>query len=295
VENTLVTVVFHLMSEKTMKSRLFQTYLLDGSLDGVKIIELSESSVKAFVVPRLKLADIKDRPELTHPALYVLVNADSSNAYIGECENFYHRIRTHDQSKEFWDTAIAFVSTTNTLAKGDVKFLESLAVGRATKAKTIPVLNKVAPARNTIHEFQVDRLEQILEDIGMILASLGFDLFAIASSTTDQIWYCRTKKTTAQAVFRNGKFILLAGSVIDIGHAPSWARNFPEDFVKRQHQLESAERVDHDAVRLKFDLQFRSPNQAASFATGRSNNAWITWKDADGRTMDEVMRKGGEQ
>ena len=51
-------------------SRLFQTYLLDGSLDGVKIIELSECSLKAFIVPRLKLADIKDRAEPTQPKVH---------------------------------------------------------------------------------------------------------------------------------------------------------------------------------------------------------------------------------
>jgi len=51
------------------KPRLIQTYLPDGTLEGVRIIEVSESSVKAFVVPRIKLNNIKDRAEIKtqHP------------------------------------------------------------------------------------------------------------------------------------------------------------------------------------------------------------------------------------
>mgnify|MGYP006972354577 CR=1 FL=1 len=33
--------------------RLIQTYLPDGTLEGIRVIELSDSSIKAFVIPRL--------------------------------------------------------------------------------------------------------------------------------------------------------------------------------------------------------------------------------------------------
>ena len=89
--------------------KLLQSYLLDGTIEGVRIIELSESSVKAFVIPRLKLNDVKNREEICWPSLYFLINSGDNQLYIGESENFYNRVKNHDQSKDFWDLAIAVV------------------------------------------------------------------------------------------------------------------------------------------------------------------------------------------
>ena len=54
--------------------RLIQTFLIDGTLEGARIIEC-ESSIKAFIIPRIKINDVKNRPELAQPALYFLVSA----------------------------------------------------------------------------------------------------------------------------------------------------------------------------------------------------------------------------
>jgi len=43
----------------SLQPRLIQTFLPEGTLEGIKIIELSDSSIKAFVVPRLQLGSIK--------------------------------------------------------------------------------------------------------------------------------------------------------------------------------------------------------------------------------------------
>ena len=37
---------------------------------------------------------------------------------------------------------------------------------------------------------------------------------------------------------------------------------------------------------------FGSPSMAGMALFGRTANGWITWKRADGRTLDEVKRKG---
>lgn len=97
--------------------RLIQTYLPDGTLEGIRVIELSDSSIKAFVIPRLQLKNAKVREELLRPSIYFLVSSSDSLGYIGESENFFHRVKNHDQNKQFWDVAIAIVSTTNSLER----------------------------------------------------------------------------------------------------------------------------------------------------------------------------------
>lgn len=273
-----------------MTPRLIQTYLINGTLEGARIIELSESSVKAFVVPRLKLADVKDRPELFQPALYLLLGADGTKGYIGESESFYHRVKNHDQSKPFWDLAVAFISNTNGWEKSDVKYLESRIVELAKSTGSISIDNKTNPARNNVHEFKLFTLGKVAADIGLIASFLGYDLLT-SGKPNEQIWHCNTKKTQARAVFRGEKFVVLAGSTIDKTYAESWLKDWPKPYAERLEMLTKYGEDKGDVVVLKDNVAFRSPNHAGGFVAGRSVNAWTLWLDDSGKSMDEVMRK----
>jgi len=269
--------------------RLIQTFLLDGTLEGARIIELSESAVKAFVIPRLRLGDVRDRPELLWPSLYFLLSSDDDTVYVGESENFYHRVKNHDQHKQFWDIAVAIVSTTNSLEKSDVKYLESLAVERA-QGGSMHVENKTIPARNNIHEFKLHTLQRILDDAQLITTSLGYDVLS-PKEQTEHIWYCTSKLTKARAAFRGDSFVVFAGTVIDKTHADSWLRAAPEENIERQEMFRKYGEDQGETVLLKENVSFKSPNHAGRIVNGRSVNAWTTWKNAAGQTMDEVMRR----
>lgn len=270
--------------------RLIQTYLPNGTLEGPRIIELSESSIKAFVIPRLQLNKVKDRPELQQPALYVLIDSDNSVGYIGESESFFHRVKNHDQRKEFWDTVVVIISNTNSLEKSDVRYLESLAVERA-QAGSMEIINKTVPAKNNIHEFKLHILQRILDDTQLILTSLGFDLLSKPEKQQSDIWHCTAKKTVANAQYRGDKFVVLKGSIIDKSYAPKWDIDRPSQVAERSQLLQNNGRDLGDTVELTKDVAFKSPNHAGKFAAGRSVNAWILWKNDDGVTMDEVMRR----
>lgn len=257
----------------------------------MRIVELSESNIKAFVVPRIKLNDIKDRPEISQPALYLLINSGDNQLYIGESENFFHRIKNHDQSKDFWDIAIAIVSNTNALEKSDVRYLESLAVEKAKATAAMDVLNKTIPARNNVHEFKVHTLEKFLEDTALVAELLGYSIFVSKKTNAASIWYCKSKKTVAQAEFRGDKFVVLSGSIIDKTVAPSWAKSWPKSLTERQYILSKYGEDLGDVIRLSENIPLKSPNHAGGFLTGRNVNAWTTFKDANGKTMDEVMRQ----
>lgn len=272
--------------------RNIQTFLPDGTLEGVRIIELSESNIKAFVVPRIKLGDIKDRPEISQPALYFLINSGDNQLYIGESENFFNRIKNHDQSKDFWDVAIAVVSNTNVLEKSDVKYLESFAVEKAKASAAMEVLNKTTPARNNVHEFKIHTLHKFLDDTALVAELLGYSVFATKTTTSEEnAWYLNTKNTSAKAEYRGSKLIMLAGSKIDPEYSKRWAEKFPSQYVERTTILqESADLIDGVYV-LNQSIPFNSPSHASRFATGRNSNGWAEWKDFSGKTMDDIVRK----
>ncbi len=271
--------------------RLIQSFLLDGTLEGIRILELSESSIKAFVVPRIKIGELNSREEIKHPSLYLLINSGDNQIYIGESENFLHRIRTHDQDKNFWDTAVAIVSNTNSLGKSDVKYLESLAVEKAKETAAMEVLNKTVPVRNNIHEFHIHSLNIILDDVEMLVESLGFSIFTSKQNEAESIWYANAKKSTAKAQFRGDKFVVLSGSIIDKSFAPSLKASFPQAITERDEIFKKFGKDLGDKIELLENIPFKSPNHAGGFVTGRMMNAWITWKNSEGKTMDEVMRK----
>lgn len=269
--------------------RLIQTYLPDGTLEGIRVIELSDSSIKAFVIPRLQLKNAKVREELLRPSIYFLVSSSDSLGYIGESENFFHRVKNHDQNKQFWDVAVAIVSTTNSLEKSDVKYLESLAVERA-QSGSMTIENKTVPIRNNVHEFKLHTLQKILDDTQLILTSLGYDILA-SPNIKEETWTCHAKLTDAKAQFRGDKFVVLKGSKIDKSYAPSWGEKWPKSLAEREEIFAKYGRDLGDTIELTESVAFRSPNHAGGFATGRNVNAWLVWKDESGQTMDEVMRR----
>lgn len=271
--------------------RLIQTYLPDGTLEGPRIIEISESAVKGIVIPRLKLNTLNNRPEVKQPALYFLINSGDNQIYIGESENFISRLKNHDQSKDFWDVAVAIVSNTNTLEKSDIKYLESMAVEQAKATSASGILNRTIPSRNNIHEFKVHTLNTVLEDSGLILESLGYSVFT-NKEDTDDVWYCKTKRTDAHAQFRGDKFVVLSGSIIDKSYAPSLQKDFPKTILERDELFEKFGKNNGDTIELIENISFKSTNHAGIFAAGRSVNAWTTWKNSDGKTMGEIIRKG---
>jgi hypothetical protein len=51
-------------------------------------------------------------------------------------------------------------------------------------------------------------------------------------------------------------------------------------------------REDGEKVVFEKDHLFGSPSMAGIALLGRTTNGWTTWKAKDGRTLDEVKRRG---
>jgi hypothetical protein len=81
---------------------------------------------------------------------------------------------------------------------------------------------------------------------------------------------------------------VLAGSELRVGECDSLKPNSQEkrkSFVKTYCSLLKGKII------LKADYTFPSPSAAAAMVVGGSSNGWTRWKDAEGKTLDEVYRK----
>ena len=278
-----------------MRPKTITIHLPNGEPAGIKIAELSNRIIRAYVIPRELLSDARSTAELSKPALYLLLSKDGEQAYVGESENFLARMRTHDMDsgKDYWDLVIAFVAKDSSLEKGDVGYLESIAVAQAQEAKKTELHNKTVPSKNNLHPFKISTVEEFFEDVCLLSAALGFPIFDVLKEEEirqSEIWYCKTNKTDARGVFDGGSFTVLAGSAIDIHHAESLERDFPGVIQQRKEIFASQGAEKDGVIVLSSNVNFKSPNQAGVFAAGRTVNAWTTWKNEEGKTMDEVLR-----
>jgi hypothetical protein len=160
-----------------IRSKTIQIFLKDSDPNGIKIAELSVSTAKVYVIPRNQISFITTRQDLNSPALYMLFDDERTSVYIGECENFIHRIRSHEVNKSFWQWAVVVVSSNASLDKADVKFLESYAVMKAIEVGRFEVQNRTNPNKNNLHEFKQETVLNFFDDVELLISTLGFNLF----------------------------------------------------------------------------------------------------------------------
>ena len=270
----------------------------EGNPNGMKIIELAGWSGKCFVFPRQSLKELKDRADINQPALYILFGVDEATGdqltYIGESENFYNRISNHDSFKEFWSVAIVF---TGCLNRAFVKYLEYKAIALAHKIKRMVIQNKVKPQENTLSEFEKVTVDQYFENVQFILGTLGYQLFEPIDKSTlsNKIYELSDIKNKAAigkgSMLDSGEFIVYKGSLSRIKETPSF-EGYGGSMLRKKLEKEGLlERINEESFIFKNDYIFKSPSAAADCVAGRSCNGWTAWRDKNGKTLDENLRK----
>ena len=86
----------------------------------------------------------------------------------------------------------------------------------------------------------------------------------------------------------NGNYILLKGSVLR-----KWNGNpINEAYKKQQDELISSggAAIEKGKIVTKVDLSYKSPSGPAKLVYCCSINGWKTWKNKDGKTIDEIER-----
>jgi hypothetical protein len=119
-----------------MPSATIKLFLPHGDAKSLRTAEISNWSGKAVAAPRTELDDLLARDELEKAGVYILIGSDpltnAPHAYIGEAEIVRERLK-QQKTKEFWFSAIVFVSKDENLTKAHVRFLESRLLAEATQ------------------------------------------------------------------------------------------------------------------------------------------------------------------
>lgn len=271
------------------RSKRLEIIFHNGEPEGIRIYMRHLSTIKAFVIPRLYLAEAKKLTGVDNPGVYFLINDETgslSKIYIGQTRNGISRLDDHNSKKDFWNKAILFLADSQHFTLNIISGLEKYAIQKAIDANRYQVDNKAVP-KYQISEYDLPQVEEIYEEIEFIMGTLGFRMNDSSTQSNQQIFTTSRRGVVAKGVYSGESFDVLPGSEIDINRAV----NIESYNAKRQECLRDGTITETGGkYYLNKIISFRTPSGASDFVLGGSTNGWVEWKDANGKTLDSIFR-----
>ncbi len=271
--------------------------LADGSAEGFRILDKSNWTGRCLVTSRADYARVRVRDEWGRPGVYLLQGPPEADTrpklYVGEADDVRNRLDEHARKKDWWTLAVAFTSTTDTLNKAHVRYLESRLIGLARDAGRSTLDNGTVPPVPPLSEVDRAEADGFLAELLVVVPLAGVAAF-------------ERLQEPAQ-----GRPLLRAKGA---GGADGRGRETPEGFVVEQGSRarrtvvasvqgtwvsESRDRLlvagvlreDGDTYVFDRDHLFPSPSAAAAVVLGRSANGRVEWRAEDGRTLKQLQEE----
>lgn len=278
-----------------MNSATIKLFLPRGDAKSLRTAEISNWTGKAIAAPRTELDNLLAREELDKAGIYILTGSDpltnTPRAYIGEAEVIRERLKQH-KTKEFWISAIVFVSKDENLTKAHVRYLESRLLAEAAEIDRF-TLEQNQAGGSRLPESDREDMEVFLSRIRQLLPVLGSDLLIpvaqpAAKPQSGGLLLCRRKGAEARGHRTPDGFVVLRGSTAVLQERKS-AESWPATIATRKQLIADGTLIQKDGFyEFVRDVQFSSPSAAAAVIEGGSANGLVEWKTQDGRTLKEL-------
>ena len=284
--------------------------LLNGTADGALKCENKAHDGIIYKIKRDDIGNYTNQPELKQCGIYFLFGKQNNKAvvYIGQANTRKNgngvlgRVLEHRKDKEsYWNEAFILISSKNAIGATELNYLENQFCNRTIKAGAFETINAADPNTGTYSDEVEITMDSLIDYTSTVLKVLGYDLFGQASLNTsvDQTdsddefdgWLRLYMKKEGNDIGRDcdvtcatkdGEFIILKGSKLATVAADS-----VRDSIKSKRD-EFKKHIDSKGVVIE-DIPFASPSTLAQFATLSSVNGKIELKDANGKTLKELL------
>jgi hypothetical protein len=284
--------------------------LQDGEVEGVRFLEIANWTGMAILSPRDRYLDLRSEPEFDRTGVYILTGPDPDyegviRSYIGRADNLRTRIDNHIKERDWWDSCLCFTTSDDSLTLTHIQFLEAALLEQATKAGQVRLDNVQFPAIPRLG--RADRLDltRFLENVLMLSGMAGLPTFEIVDQAPDQITIAVPTENSfkfaqyefhyvgpAADLMANAKyearkrFVVMQKSMSRINETNSCPDTVR---VLRQKLRDEGVLVENGGVLLfTADHAFNSPSLAAAVIYGGSVNGRSVWKNADGRSINDL-------
>jgi hypothetical protein len=278
-----------------MSSATIKLFLPRGDAKSLRTAEISNWTGKAVAAPRTELDELLAREELDKAGVYILIGTDpltnAPRAYIGEAEVIRDRLKQH-KAKEFWISAIVFVSKDENLTKAHVRYLENRLLGEAAAINRF-TLEQNQAGGSRLPESDREDMEVFFERIRQLLPVLGSDIITpiaqpAARAQPGGVLYCRIKEAEARGQRTATGFVIFKGSTAILEERPS-TEKYPYLLAQRKQLIVDGTLIEKGGL-LSFtkDSEFTSPSAAAVVIHGGSANGLTAWKSKDGKSLKQL-------
>lgn len=278
-----------------MKPQTIQIFLPDGSPTSIREAEITNRLVKAVLFPRNKMQEVSSREAVHYTGVYFLFGTDEEGVkpkvYIGEGENCYKRIQSHNRNKDFWTHCIVITTKTDEYTKTDGKYLEHYCLHHAEKIGRYKTDNDTGSKKPSIPESREYDLLDNFETAKILLATLGYPIFEEKRKSTEKSkgYILSGTGIKAHGDLTDEGFIVLKGSQAKADTVPSCHKYLLD--IREQLQEQGVLNMENETLIFEQDYIFNSPSTAGGVILGRSTNGWTKWKNIEGKTLDAVIRK----
>ena len=276
------------------RPQTIQIFLPDGSATSIKEAEIKNKLVKAILFPRKKIQDVILRKIVNYTGVYLLFGNSDERAkplvYIGEGEDCYKRIQSHNRTKDFWTHCVIIVTKTNEYTKTDATYLEHYFLEKAKSIGRYETDNENNPKKPSIAESREHDLLDNFETAKILLGTLGYPIFEEKSkSNNKESFYCKGRNASAVGELTDDGFLVYKGGKCNLRLTPSagpWVNDARNKLIKANILKE----IDGVLIFQEHHI-FTSVSTAAAVVLARRANGWIEWKDKNGKTLDELKRQ----
>ncbi len=274
--------------------RTITLYLVDANPNGLICAYLSNWNGQCIKIPRNLLSESKDRNEVNNSGIYFLFGSSEDNndfpqVYVGEAENVYKRLSQHIKDKEFWSEAIVFSSKDDNLTKAHIRYLEQRLISILRQNSNYELVNTNDGNSTKLPEYSISDMEVYLENIKMILPTLGFDVFTKVEKLDrkkNKQFNLELKHVRAKGLLSDNGFVVIKGSEVSIDMKESLSLGYRK---KRENLIATSviSEVNNKLI-FNIDMEFKSPTEAAAIIAGYSINGRQYWKNSDGKTIKDI-------
>ena len=211
--------------------------------------------------------------------------------YIGEGEDCYKRIRSHNRNKDFWTHCVIITTKTDEYTKTDGKYMEHHCLEIAKKIGRYAIDNDTGSKKPSITESREYDLLDNFETAKVLLSTLGYPLFEEKrrAKSSKELFTCKGKQAIATGEITDDGLVVHKSGKCNLKETPTagkWITGMRQRLVD-----DGTLKEENGVLVFQSDYIFNSPSAAAGTILARRANGWKEWKNKDGKTLDELKRK----
>ena len=218
---------------------------------------------------------------------------DKNLVYIWQATNLFERIKQHhnDSTKDYWNSLVIFTTTDWSWNESDINFLEKNLIEEAKNLWNYTIKNSKSWNNWLAKEEQISSLEENIEDIKILISSLGVSIFKekIQEEDKKEKYFCKRNWNFWVWYYTDAWFLVLKWSI--------WSFEIKEYAISAlkniQQKLFSENILKQENEKIIFlqDYLFSSPSTASSVIIWNKSNGWTDWKTENWKTLDKIERK----